>query len=229
MKSLNKKAAVVPMLVLSILMFTACTSTEKPSESAASPIASNTPSSVVEPSPTASAAPSTTPTTSSMPAATPSGNVNVKPVSSEATSVTKQIKDMLELAKSGKVAGIEFAAETKFFEDVEKAWGNADHKEAVGSSIYATYNKKNAVIGFNKGDQIIDIRSSDPKLQTLTLNQIEQALGKPVDTKANGDDMIYIYKASDMFQLKFIIPKSSGKVDHISVFDTKHSVNNMAG
>ncbi|WP_246239244.1 YjgB family protein [Paenibacillus anseongensis] len=229
MKIYSKKAAVYPMLIASMLMFTACTSNEKPAASAADPIASSSPSPVVEPSSTPSAAPSATPAVSSKPTSTPSGNVNVTPVSSEATSVTKQIKGMLELAKSGKVAGIEFAAETKLIDDVEKAWGKADHTDVVASNIYATYAKKNAVIGFNKGDQIIDIRSSDPKLQTLTLKQIEEALGKPSDTKVNGDDTIYIYKASDMFQLKFIIPKSSGKVDHISVFDTKHSVNNMAG
>ncbi|MDU0201036.1 MULTISPECIES: YjgB family protein [Paenibacillus] len=229
MKIYRKKAAVYPMLIASMLVFTACTSNEKPAASAADPIASSSPSPVVEATSTPSATPSATPAVSSKPASTPSGNVNVTPVSSETTSVTKQIKDMLELAKSGKVAGIEFAAETKLIDDVEKAWGKADHTDVVASSIYATYSKKNAVIGFNKGDQIIDIRSSDPKLQTLTLNQIEQALGKPSDTKVNGDDTIYIYKASDMFQLKFIIPKSSGKVDHISVFDTKHSVNNMAG
>lgn len=181
----------MPMLIVSMLMFTACKSTEKPAASAAAPVASNTPSWVATPSSTPSSALSETPTTSSKPASTPGGNISI--------------------------------------EDVEKSWGKADNKEAVGSGIYATYTKKNAVIGFNKGEQIIDIRSSDPKLQTLTLNQIEQALGKPVDTKANGDDMIYIYKASDVIQLKFIIPKSSGKVDHISVFDTKHSVNNMAG
>ncbi|KRF21752.1 YjgB family protein [Paenibacillus sp. Soil787] len=229
MKSLSKKTTVLPMLIVSMLMFTACTSTEKPAASAAAPIASNTPSSVIEPSSTPSAAASATSTTSTKPASTPSGSTNIQPISSETTSVTKQIKDIFELAKLGKVAGIEFAAETRVIEDVEKAWGNADHKEAVGSGIYATYTKKNAVIGFNKGEQIIDIRSSDPKLQVLTLNQIEQVLGKQVDTKVNGDDMIYIYKASDVFQLKFIIPKSTGKVDHISVFDTKHSVNNMAG
>jgi hypothetical protein len=231
MRSNSKKAAVVyPMLIASMVMFTACTSTEKPVANAATPIASSTPNVVVEPSTTPSAAPTTTSTPTSTPVSTPSGSVNVKPVTSETTtSVTKQIKDMFELAKVGKVAGIEFAGETSFFQDVEKTWGKSDSKDAAGSGIYATYTKKNAVIGFNKGDQIIDIRSNDPKLQTITLTQIEQALGKPTDTKVNGNDTIYIYKASDMFQLKFIIPKSSGKVDHISVFDTKHLVNNMAG
>ncbi|WP_338044180.1 YjgB family protein [Paenibacillus oryzisoli] len=136
---------------------------------------------------------------------------------------------MYELAKSGKVNGIPFAANTGLTDNVEKTWGKADKTESAGSGLYATYSKKNAVIGFNKGSQIIDIRSNDPKLHTLTLSQIEQALGKPTDTKVNGDDTIYIYKASQEFQLKFIIPKSTGKVDHISVFDTIHSINNMAG
>ncbi|MDD9271864.1 DUF4309 domain-containing protein [Paenibacillus sp. GCM10023248] len=225
MKRYSKQAVAYPMLIASMLMFTACTSTEQPAASEAAPIASTTPSAAVEPS----TAPSAAPTASTKPASTPSGNIHVNPVNSETTSVTKQIKEMLELAKLGKVAGIEFAAETSFTDDVEKAWGKVDHKDVVGSTIYATYTKKNAVIGFNKGEQIVDIRSSAPKLQTLTLNQIEQALGKPADTKVNGDDMIYIYQATDAFQLKFIIPKSSGKVDHISVFDTKHSVNNMVG
>ncbi|MFC5449312.1 YjgB family protein [Paenibacillus aestuarii] len=140
-----------------------------------------------------------------------------------------QIKDMLELAKSGKVSGIPFAAKTGHSDEVAQAWGKAENKDAIGSDIYETFAKKNAVIGYNKGSQIIDVRSTDPKLHTITLSQIEQALGKPTDTKVNGDDTIYIYKASDVFQLKFIIPKSTGKVDHISVFDAKDAVNNMAG
>jgi hypothetical protein len=129
MRSNSKKAAVVyPMLIASMVMFTACTSTEKPVANAATPIASSTPNVVVEPS----ATPSAGPTTTSAPTSTPSGSVNVKPVNSETTtSVTKQIKDMFELAKVGKVAGIEFAGETSFFQDVEKAWGKADSKDAA--------------------------------------------------------------------------------------------------
>ncbi|SDN71348.1 protein of unknown function [Paenibacillus sp. yr247] len=76
--------------------------------------------------------------------------------------------------------------------------------------------------------QIFDVRSSDPTLQKLTLKEIEHTLGKPADTKLNGNDTIYIYMANEAFQLKFIIPKSTGKVDHISVFSPKDSVNSMA-
>ncbi|WP_307601731.1 DUF4309 domain-containing protein [Paenibacillus sp. V4I9] len=43
-------------------------------------------------------------------------------------------------------------------------------------------------------------------------------MSKPNDIKLNSDHTIYIYKASQVFQLKFIIAKSTGKVDHISVY-----------
>lgn len=221
MKIHYRKAAVYSMVLSSMLLFAACSSSEKPASSTtpATPTASATP--------ITSATPTTSPVVSSSPS--PAGSTSTPRPSSTNDQVTKQLKDMFELAKSGKVSGIEFAAKTGLIDDVEKKWGKADKEESAGSGIYATYTKKNAVIGFNKGSQIIDIRSNDPKLHTLTLSQIEQALGKPTDTKLNGDDTIYIYQATDIFQLKFIIPKSTGKVDHISVFDTKDSVNNMAG
>ncbi|KRE56707.1 YjgB family protein [Paenibacillus sp. Soil750] len=222
MKIYKRKTTIYTLILSTMLLATACSSTQEP--------ASNT----TTPSPSSSPSPTTTPATTSVasPTASPSAAPTASTVPSSSTSastVSKQIKDMFELAKSGKVSGIPFAANTGLTEDVEKLWGKADKTESAGSGIYATYSKKNAVIGYNKGSQIIDIRSNDSKLHTLTLSQIEQALGKPTDTKVNGDDTIYIYKASQEFQLKFIIPKSSGKVDHISVFDTVHSINNMAG
>ncbi|MFC4099675.1 YjgB family protein [Paenibacillus xanthanilyticus] len=141
----------------------------------------------------------------------------------------KQVKELLALAKQGKVPGIEFAAHTDLIDDVEKAWGQSDHEEFAGKGMYATYGAKNAVIGYNKGNQIFDVRSDDPSLQSLTLAQIEAAIGKADEQTKNGDDDIYVYKAGEDFQLKFIIPKSTGTVDHISVYAPKDAVNNMAG
>ncbi|MCZ8514315.1 DUF4309 domain-containing protein [Paenibacillus filicis] len=230
-----KKTIVIPMLVTSMMMFTACTSSVKPLSNTGGQATADAPASTPAPSPSSTsiaptpvsaqvpdnsssaAKPDTTPVKSS--AASASGSVSA--------SVSDQIKRMLESAQSGKVEGIAFAAKTNVIDDVEKAWGQADKKDWTGSRLYAIYSKKNAAFGFNKGSQIIDVRSYDPKLHTLTLKQIEQTLGKPADTKVNGNDNIYIYQASDTFQLKFIIPKTTGYVDHISVFDTKDSVNYM--
>ncbi|NOU68552.1 DUF4309 domain-containing protein [Paenibacillus sp. LMG 31461] len=223
MKTYNRKTKIYTLILSTMLLATACSSTQEPASSTMTPSPSMSPS----------ASPTATPAATS--AASPSASGTVTPATpkpsstADTSTVSKKMKDMLELAKSGKVSGIPFAAKTVLSDDVEKLWGKADKTESAGSGIYATYSKKNAVIGYNKGSQIIDIRSNDPQLQTLTLTQIEQALGKPTDIKLNGDDTIYIYQASQEFQLKFIIPKSTGKVDHISVFDTVHSINNMAG
>ncbi|MBB6675113.1 YjgB family protein [Cohnella nanjingensis] len=187
-----------------------------PSASATSPVASD-PLPGTDPTPSAGAGTGTKP-----PASPPARTAETDDTGAE-------LKELLKLAQKGRAPGIAYAAHTGLIDDVEKDWGKADKTEAAGKGIYATYAKKNAVIGFNKGSQIFDVRSSDPKLQKLTLKQIERTLGKPADTTKNGDDAIYVYNAGKQFQLKFVIPKSTGQVDHISVFSPQDAVNNMAG
>ncbi|AIQ39617.1 YjgB family protein [Paenibacillus sp. FSL R5-0912] len=143
--------------------------------------------------------------------------------------LSKQLKELLQLAKQGKVPGVEYAAHSGLIDDVEAAWGEPDTKESAGKGIYSTYAGKHVVFGFNKGSQIFDVRSSASDLQKLTLKQIEEVLGKPDATSVNGSDDIYIYQAGKQYQLKFIIPDSTGTVDHISVFSKQDSINNMAG
>nr|WP_239565824.1 YjgB family protein [Paenibacillus sacheonensis] len=136
---------------------------------------------------------------------------------------------MLALAKEGKVEGIPFQAIKGLTEDVEKEWGKADKSDFAGKGIYATYAKKHAVIGYNKGSQIFDVRSDAPELQKLTLKQIETALGKAAKVTKNGTDSIYTYAASKTYELRFVIAAETGKVDHISVYAPSAAVNNMAG
>ncbi|WP_379154844.1 YjgB family protein [Paenibacillus sp. sgz5001063] len=149
------------------------------------------------------------------------------------TSVTqdsnKLLAELLQLAQQGKVPGVEYAAHTALIDEVEADWGEPDTKESAGKGIYATYSKKHVVFGFNKGSKIFDVRSSAADLQKLTLKQIEAVLGTPDRTTVNGSDKIYIYQAGKRYDLKFIIPEASGKVDHISVFSEQDSINNMAG
>lgn len=143
--------------------------------------------------------------------------------------LSKQLEALLQLAKQGKVPGVEYAAHSDIIDDVEAAWGEPDTEDRAGKGVYATYTDKHVVFGFNKGSQIFDVRSSAADLQKLTLKQIEKVLGKPADTTVNGRDKIYIYQANKQYQLKFIIPDSTGTVDHISVFSVHDSINNMAG
>ncbi|MGE7873422.1 YjgB family protein [Bacillus paramycoides] len=139
------------------------------------------------------------------------------------------INDLFEQAKEGKVPNVPYAAHTGDIEEIEKAWGKADKTESAGNGMYATFTNKNVVFGFNKGSQVFDVRSYHSELKSITLQEIEKALGKPASVKVNGNDKIYVYKVNNQFELKFIIPKSTGKVDHISVFSPEDSINKMAG
>ncbi|PGD33638.1 YjgB family protein [Bacillus wiedmannii] len=139
------------------------------------------------------------------------------------------IKDLFELAKEGKVPNVPFAAHTGDIEEIEKDWGKADKTEQAGNGMYATFTNKNVSFGFNKGSQVFDVRSYHAELKLITLQELEKALGKPASVKVNGEDKIYVYKVNNQFELKFIIPKSTGKVNHISVFSPEDSINKMAG
>ncbi|MGN5651917.1 YjgB family protein [Bacillus sp. Brlt_9] len=141
----------------------------------------------------------------------------------------KHVKDLFELAKEGKVPSVPFAAHTGDIEEIEKAWGKADKTEQAGNGMYATFTNKNVSFGFNKGSQVFDVRSYHAELKSITLQDIEKALGKAASVKVNGEDKLYIYKVNNQFELKFIIPKSTGKVNHISVFSPEDSINKMAG
>jgi hypothetical protein len=211
------------VMIASTLMLTACSSATP--ESTVTPTATATPiaTPIASLSPSPTSAPTSSPTIAPKPIA-------VTPVpTTTADAINKQIKALFELAKKGQVPNVKFAAHIGLIDEVEKAWGKADKTEGAGKGIYATFSKKNVVIGFNKGMKIFDVRSSASDLQKLTLKEIKQALGKPNSTTVNGDDTIYIYKANDQYQLKFIIPKSTAKVDHISVYSPQDTINNMAG
>lgn len=164
----------------------------------------------------------------SEPSATASTNGDEMSVS-PAQDSSRQLEELLRLAGQGRVPGVEYAAHSSLIDEVEAAWGEPDLKEPAGKGFYATYSDKHVVFGFNKGSRIFDVRSSASTLQGLTLKQIKEALGEPDNTTVNGQDKIYIYKAGKEYQLKFIIPETSGTVDHISVFSEQDSHNNMAG
>ncbi|MDC7975047.1 YjgB family protein [Bacillus sp. BLCC-B18] len=162
------------------------------------------------------------------------GSIKPKTDSSTKDTVINQksinhVNDLFELAKEGKVPNVPFAAHTGDIEDIEKAWGKADKTEQAGNGMYATFTNKNVSFGFNKGSQVFDVRSYHAELKSITLQEIEKALGKAALVRVNGEDKIYVYKVNNQFELKFIIPKSTGKVNHISVFSPEDSINKMAG
>ncbi|MED1510983.1 YjgB family protein [Bacillus proteolyticus] len=178
----------------------------------------------------------TTPKAEKEPVEKPKNQDSAKPIAdsnSNNTAINQKsinhIKDLFEQAKVGKVPNVPYAAHTGDIEEIEQAWGKADKTDQAGNGMYATFTSKNVAFGFNKGSQVFDVRSYHSELKSITLQEIETALGKPASVKVNGNDKIYNYKVNNQFELKFVIPKSTGKVDHISVFSPEDSINKMAG
>ncbi|WP_079911818.1 YjgB family protein [Paenibacillus sp. 32352] len=209
---------------------TACSSTEKPAAASQEP---STQSPAPAPTPTPSPDPgSTAPQTSGQDvkgAASGSTNVQSSGKPPQVNGTQAYVLQIMEQAKKGKVPGFDYAAHKSLIDQVEEDWGKPDQKDTAGSGIYSTYGKHKAAFGFNKGSLIFDVRSYDSKLHELGFSQIKSALGQPDDTIANKTETIYVYQANDQFQLKFIIPSSTGKVDHISVFSPQDAKNLMAG
>lgn len=133
----------------------------------------------------------------------------------EQTSSLKQIKD---LAYSGKVASSKFAAHKNSITDVERDWGPASRTDQVQNLYYANYPAKGTVFGYNAKKQLVDVRSYAKNLNKITYQQIKKELGAPTYIRSNQYDQIYGYKLNIQFELRFIIPKSTGTVDHISVY-----------
>lgn len=157
----------------------------------------------------------------------------------QAARVNDQQKELIDrvmdLARQGKVINSQFAAEKNVIGDVEKEWGKPDKTDYVpeAKGTFASYTGRGLVIGFNKGDQIFDIRSYDGELKKITLSGVRESLGPPTHTGSYNNQDILGYTAGDKFKIRFIFPRSTADnpgpaLDHISVFYPRGTVNNMS-
>ncbi|MCY1714402.1 YjgB family protein [Caproiciproducens galactitolivorans] len=158
-----------------------------------------------------------------------SAETSSKPVDEQ----TALLQDMQKAAKQGKVLDIPFSVKTNVIEDVQQKWGKEDKSEYIASAkgIYNTYSKHNAVFGFNKGDQLFEVRTLDGKWKDLTLSKVKEVLGKPDHDVKYGKDEIIGYVASKDYKILLVFPADGDnpKLDHYSVLYPQGTVNSMAG
>jgi peptidoglycan/xylan/chitin deacetylase (PgdA/CDA1 family) len=140
------------------------------------------------------------------------------------SSALSSLKQIVENAKMGRVNSSDFAAGVNTILEVEKQWGQPVSVDKVENNYYANYPAKNLVFGYNENKNLIDVRSYDKSLQSLTLQQIQGQLGEPAYKRVVNHDQIYGYQINSEFELRFIIPENTGKVDHISVLSVKDAV-----
>lgn len=147
--------------------------------------------------------------TPSTPNPAPQPNNGVSPTAPVAPKGDELLNTIRKQAEKGSVINSSYTVETTVFDDVEKAWGAPDRTDYVNGLSYATYEKRGVVFGYNKGMQIVDIRSLDPRIQQITLSEIEQKWGKPNRVSEFGGQQIYTYDVTDKYQVKFIFEPST--------------------
>lgn len=138
----------------------------------------------------------------------------------------KVIKQTLNFATKGRVQESNFKL-LDSIDEVHKSWGNPSKTDLYKEYYYDEYSNRNTVFGYSADGDIFDIRSYNKEFKTLTTTEIISSIGKPSYTRNVNDETIYGYKLKDGIELKFIVPDSTGKVDHISVYkqvenDKKH-------
>lgn len=162
------------------------------------------------------ALPGSTPTPSTQ-QPTPQPNNGVTPAAPVAPKGEALLDTIRKQAEKGSVINAPHTVETTVFDDVEKAWGAPDRTDYANGLSYATYQKHGVVIGYNKGMQIADIRSLDPKIQQLTLSEIEQKWGKPDRIGEFGGQKIYTYDVTDKYQVKFVFEPSASDANKLTL------------
>jgi beta-N-acetylhexosaminidase len=147
------------------------------------------------------------------------------PAEEDDSSPGSSIKEVVSAAEEGKVPNIPITAGLTKRDDITDKWGKPDHSVQAEAGIYEDFSKYSTTVGF-KDNVIFDVRSFDPALQQIRLNDIKEVSGNPDATKyykdASHDQVIFIYDVNSLYQLKWILPKPSTenknpKVDHISV------------
>ncbi|RNB54865.1 DUF4309 domain-containing protein [Brevibacillus gelatini] len=160
----------------------------------------------------------------------PQGNKNLMQYGSN----MELLQALRELAKNGQMLGSMYRVEKDVFDDIEKQIGKPDTVSFINGITYNTYQDRGLVFAFNKGMQVVDIRSYDPRLQAITQEEVLQALGKPTSITAVSGQTIYTYKVTPDYELKIIFSGTAGKpeslyIDHVNIYYPRGTINFMAG
>lgn len=144
--------------------------------------------------------------------------------SQEVSSPVIKLDEIMEKAKKGMIADSKFTVMGSHMEEVKTEWGEPDQVDQAGYGYYAAYGNKNVTFGFNKADEIFDLRSYAIDLKEITVRMIEDAFGSPTEIRKNSNESIYVYELDHGLELKFIIPIDTKVVDHLSVFHPQRAI-----
>lgn len=145
------------------------------------------------------------------------------------------LADIRTYATQGKVINSDYTIKNTNITSVQKRLGKPDSSAWVTSAkgLYSTYSKHNIVFGSNKGGQIFEIRSLDPRINKISLSMVRANFGTPQhDVKTGGREIIG-YTSGEQFKILFVFPeptknKPDPLMNNYSVLYPAGTANSMA-
>jgi hypothetical protein len=136
------------------------------------------------------------------------------------------------MARQGWILNSSYRVESDTDEDVTKDLGEPDSSDYVAAAKgrYATYDQAHIVVGYNKGEQIFELRSFDERLGAIKLNDVKAFYGKPDHTASGNGEQYLSYKLDEELNIKFVFSSSgkNPKLKHYNVLWPQGTVNMMA-
>ncbi len=141
------------------------------------------------------------------------------------------VRAWADSALHGKALGIPYG-DGQSYEALQHLWGPGTNGPDVNGLHYVTYGAHHAVVGFNEGVQLADVRSYSPNLHHITLSDIESVLGKPQAVSHAPGSTVYSYNRGP-YRLLWVFAGSSAAsasatVNHADVQWPKGMVAPMA-
>ncbi len=147
---------------------------------------------------------------------------------SEPKSLLRSIDD---LAQHGWILNCDFRL-TDMIGDMKKEYGRPSSEKYVKSAkgTYCTWNSNDFVAGYNKGEQIFELRSFDSRLSKLTLDSVTSHFGSPDKITRSNGELFVSYVLNKRVNIKFVFPNKKGdpKLSHYNVIYLQGTKNNMA-
>lgn len=149
---------------------------------------------------------------------------------SNTTSPNQLIEAIISDAEKGRIPDFPFIAGETSFKEVINELGEPQSLNHTVSGNYANFQQYDLSIGYELSN-VFDIRSNDPILKEIHLEDLKEFAGEPNQIKyykdETTDQIILTYHVNSSYQLKWIFSKPSEQepnptVHHISVVTQAH-------
>ncbi|MEH7109609.1 beta-N-acetylhexosaminidase [Bacillus sp. JJ1764] len=144
---------------------------------------------------------------------------NIHTVSSDSEK-TELLKSISLNAKNGTVIDNPFHIKTSTIDMVRKVWGREDSSSYIPSlkGTYSTYTKKNIVVAYSQGQQLFEIRSYNPTIKNLSIEDVKNYFGNPTTDIITGSNEEIVSYNINANTLKFVFKKQTLLLDHYSIY-----------